>query len=155
MKETDLQFHIKSSVIKDGGYSKKLSNRFTIGIPDLVIILPPFAPCFAEVKELGECVEDFDRQIGVTDKQTHELNKMSAPYTKPSGVNGILITPAVSLILVGLVWQGERRLVPLPRGSERLSAGLMADRTSLGKRGVGNYYNVRELLEFTNIARMA
>lgn len=138
MKETDLQFHIKKSIIKDGGYCKKLTNHFTIGIPDLLIRHPNFAPIVAEVKELGECVDKFDRQLDVTPKQGENLLGI-APY---------------SCLLVGLEWRGQRHLVGLVHLERRLDHKMLEDwperRTT---KAVGNYYNLYQIFNGLNMRR--
>lgn len=148
MKETDHQTQIKLSVKRQGGYAIKLSNRFTIGIPDLLIMLSPFVPLIAEVKDLGECVADFDRKLDVTPKQNDELKKMNAAYM----IHGI----QVGILLVTLRWRGMQLLVPLPQGTERLSAQLMLGSLSWGSREQGRggeqpWYDMRGLLTVCKI----
>lgn len=151
MKETDHQTQIKLSVRRQGGYSFKLSNRFTIGIPDLLIALPPFAPCLAEVKDLGECVADFSRKLDVSPKQAYELKAMNEPY-KEWGPVGIL------LITLGLEGTG-RILVPLPQGTERLTGLMVATSTHFGKRQRGAdsappWYDMMEILAMGRIPKL-
>lgn len=80
--ELGVQTEIKQSVIAQGGYAVKLSNRFTIGIPDLGIWLGPFAPFIMEVKDFGLVVEGFNRQIGTTPKQRDTMRRMQQSYGK-------------------------------------------------------------------------
>ncbi len=158
-KELDVQAKIRASVKKDNGYCHKLTNRFTVGIPDLLVALFPYMPCVLEIKDLGPVADDFDRQINVTPKQQYELHGISkvyhegqhpyTPYRKASGV------------LVALVHQGKHRLVAVHtnmRGfsdvSYRLDAGYVADPTRWVERGVGGYYNLKPLLEHLGIARI-
>lgn len=152
MKETDHQTQIKLSVLKQGGYAFKLSNQFTIGIPDLLIMLPPFVPCIAEVKTLGECVEDFDRKLDLSPKQKLEISKMNSVYAAAIPA----IQPRVAFILVHLVWQKQHRLIPLPGGTERLTGHMVAGLGELGKRQRGSdgappWYEMRPLLNHLNI----
>lgn len=144
MKETDLQTEIKASVIEQGGYSIKMSNRFLVGIPDLLIALPPFAPSMFEVKELGECVDSFDRQLGVTPLQGRNLAKISACYGSVD----------VSGVLVGLVYKGDRILVALPRRAERLCAPMLGGPIAFRKRLTGCRYDMAPLLASLNIAKL-
>lgn len=146
-KELKLQSDIKKSVRADGGYCIKLSNRFSIGIVDLLVALPPFAPCTLEVKDLGECKEGFSRQLDVTPMQGVNLDGITDPY-KAYGIE-------LSGLLVGLTLNGVHHLVALPKDTRRLTHDQMVGQRFLGKRRVGNYYDVRPLLEILNIATVA
>lgn len=137
--ETDLQLKIKNSVIKDGGYSKKLTNRFTIGIPDLLICLYPFVPCIIEVKDWGEVeTVGFKRQIGVTPKQRYELNEMSNPYVSQG-------LPPVTGIFVGFSHLGQHVLVGVPRDTTHISEAYRTQRAWV-MRGLEGYYPIKPLL---------
>jgi hypothetical protein len=148
-KELNLQRDIKKSAIRDGGSGFKLSNRFSVGIPDLHLSLPSFAPCIVEVKDLGECVPSFDRQLDVTPKQRHTMNQLNAPYA-PIG--------PVSFLLVGLTWQKERFLVVLPAHTERLSAHQLQGPLRAGSmvtgRATGGYYGLRPLWDAIGVPRV-
>lgn len=133
MKEVDHQRHIKQSVIRQGGYSFKLSNQFSIGIPDLLIALPPFVPILAEVKTLGECGDDFSRQLGVSPKQKDELRKLVTPYRQY-----LRRDLRMGILLVHVVWQKQHRLIPLPWDAERLDGATVARVPELGKRQRGS-----------------
>lgn len=50
--ETAYQAEIVKAVKELGGWGKKLSNRFLIGVPDLVIVLRPFGTMIVEVKKV-------------------------------------------------------------------------------------------------------
>lgn len=52
VKETDLQSFIVKTVEERGGAAVKLSNRFLVGVPDLLVKLPDRdrSPCLIEVK---------------------------------------------------------------------------------------------------------
>jgi hypothetical protein len=151
-KELDLQAKIIKSVKQDGGYGRKISHKFAIGIPDLLLALPSFVPCMSEVKDLGVVVDNFDRQIGVTDKQLLEMKRFSEPYENSMTI----YTPSkrAALILVGIVHRGEHRLVALPRDAERLDAGYEADPQRWRKRQTGGYYEIKPLLEWAGIAHV-
>lgn len=51
MKETDLQLTIVDIVNDRGGYARKLSHRFLVGISDLLIKLPEYPAIKVEVKQ--------------------------------------------------------------------------------------------------------
>lgn len=131
MNEVDHQTNIKKSVILQGGYSFKLSNRFTIGIPDLLVMLPPFVPCLAEVKDLGECVPDFDRKLDVSPKQNLELVKMNAAYVYKDPKFTMM---RVGFLLIIAKWQLMNIIVPLPQGTERLAASSLVEGVTFWKR---------------------
>lgn len=152
-RELDLQTKICQSAKRDGGYGKKISHKFAVGIPDLLVALPPFAPCLIEVKDMGAiATAKFDRLIGITPKQQLELSRFSEPYEKAQSE----YTPdrRTGMVLVGLVHQGEHRLVALRRDEDRLSDGYQADPARWTKRQVGGYYDLGPLLEWTGIVKM-
>jgi len=146
MKETDIQAQIKKSVRLDGGYCHKLTNAFTIGIPDLLIALPPFAPCVIEVKTQGTVAANFNQQLSVTPKQDYELKQIT-------GVYNLHRHPwcCFSGIFVHVVLNKVHYLTGLPYHAERHTAALLADATRTRKRGVGGYWDIRPLLEAIGI----
>lgn len=107
--EITQQREIKESVLALGGYAVKLTNRFTIGIPDLGIWLPSLCPVVCEVKDLGVVTDEFDRTLGVTPKQADVMRRISKPYGS-----------TVALVLVHALHRGERRLIALPHTATRL-----------------------------------
>lgn len=134
MKEVDHQTNIKLSVKAQGGYSLKLSNRFTVGVPDLLIMMPGFAPCFAEVKDLGLCVDSFDRKLDVSPKQALTMKQMVKVYDPMMyGVKA----PQVAFILVVAKWKLQHVIVPLPQGIERLAAASLVEGVTFWKRIAG------------------
>lgn len=145
-RELELQSDIIKSVRKQGGYGRKLSNQFTIGIPDLLIALPPFVPCYAEVKDFGECASSFDRQIDVSDKQGYELMGMTKGYAGGW----------TSVIIIGWRWGKSRRIAILPPNTGRFAYAKTLDATNtcagiinspwLGTRTEGMYEDIRGLL---------
>lgn len=151
-RELAHQTDIRKSVIKDGGYGFKLSNRFTLGIPDLLICLPPFAPCIIEVKDLGEVVDKFNRQIGVTPLQNETMRRISQPYEDYQHP----YTPhrCASAILVHVIHQREHRLVGLPRRTEHLSASYLDEPTCWQKRDKGGYYDLAPILEHLGMLKI-
>lgn len=50
MKETDLQSKCVMAIREMGGFSQKTSNRFLIGVPDVLCQLPGYKTSFWEVK---------------------------------------------------------------------------------------------------------
>jgi len=140
-EELKVQKQIKDSVIKDGGYGLKLSNKFAIGIPDLGLWLPPFAPSIMEVKDLGPVTEKFNIQLDVTDKQSDTLRRMQSTYSKP-----------VTGILVHLIHHGEHRLVIVPRAAQRLNYMYPSD--IYVKRQTGGYYDIASLFEAHGVPKL-
>jgi hypothetical protein len=152
-KELDLQTKIKKSARTQAGYGQKMSNRFSIGIPDLLIGLPPFIPCYAEVKDLGVVVDKFDRQLDVTPKQYLEMKRFSEPYEEACTP----YTPhrRAACVMVGFVHRGHHRLAVLPRDAERISAAYEATVTTWVERQPGGFYDIRALLNGIGIVRMS
>lgn len=147
MKEIDHQRQLVLSVKAQGGYALKLSNRFTIGVPDLLVMHPLFAPCLIEVKDLGECNDIFSRQIDVTSKQRHTMERMAMVYDDSPH------PPA--FVVVTLMWKKARIMVPAPFDIERLSSAslLSGDRLQVG-RTTGGLYDMGTLLAFANVRRV-
>jgi hypothetical protein len=137
-----IQREIKQSVINAGGYSTKLSNKFTIGIPDLGIWLAPFVPTIAEVKDLGICVPKFDRQLDVTPKQLDTMKRMQKSYRPET---------TLTLVLVHIRHRGLRRLVALPRDAERLTWEYEGVHPWVD-RGSGGRWNIAQLLQQARVA---
>lgn len=142
--ETDLQRDIRQSVRRQGGYCIKLSNRFTIGVPDLLIALAPFAPCYVEVKKLGKCVLGFDRQLDVTPKQGHELRGLSDQYPAP-----------LSFIFVGVEWNSKDWVYGGYHAERRLMGDTLNRTMRKVPRQVGGFYNVRHLLTTLGAGKVA
>lgn len=158
-KELDLQTKLVHSVRRDKGYARKLTNRFTIGVPDLLISLHPFIPCYGEVKDLGEVVDNFDRKIEVTDKQGLEIWNLDQTVTQ-------FVTPYTpdrhaALVLVGIVHRKKHRLVALScQGRQKYSDPWRLDHTYESEPGrwterqVGGHYDLKPLMEWAGIARV-
>ena len=137
--ELSVQTNIIKSVRRDGGYGRKMSNRFAIGVPDLLVALPSFAPCVIEVKDLGEVVDKFDRQVDVTPKQAEEMRLFSEPFeTAKLG--------RVAFVAVAFKHRGEHRLVLGPRQLARLTHEYENDPRTWVKREVGLYYPLSPML---------
>jgi hypothetical protein len=142
--ELVIQREIKQSVINAGGYSTKLSNKFTIGIPDLGIWLAPFVPTIAEVKDLGICVPKFSRQVDVTPKQSDTMKRMQQSY-RPEAL--------LTVVLVHIRHRGLRRLVALPRTADRLTHEYEMANPWI-ERGSGGRWNIAALMQSYGIARL-
>lgn len=64
MKETALQSLFCEAVRDHKGFAEKLSNRFMIGVPDLVVKIPDFPTAFVEVKQReGVPWQDFKLEV--------------------------------------------------------------------------------------------
>lgn len=139
-RELAIQTDIKKSVIAQGGYALKLSNRFTIGVPDLGIWLAPFVPVVIEVKDLGVVVDNFHLQIGVTPKQTDTMLRMNAGYATP-----------VTGMFLHAVHMGEHRLYWAPRSATRIRA---LDMPFFVRREPGGRYNIPGMLQHAGVSRI-
>ena len=89
--ELKAQAEIRKDITEAGGYAFKLTNRFTIGIPDLGVWLSPFVPCVIEVKDFGIVKDGFDRDIGTTPKQRDVMRRMSEAYDRKHTVAGVVV----------------------------------------------------------------
>lgn len=88
--ENEFQLRIIKSAERLGGYGKKWSSEFQVGVPDLVLVLPWRGVVFMEVKLLATTRPDFDRKLNVTKKQGEELRRLSV-----AGANvvvGVVVT---------------------------------------------------------------
>lgn len=157
MDEVEHQTNIKLAVRRQGGYSFKLSNQFTIGIPDLFIALPPFVPCVAEVKDLKEVYERFDLQLQVTPKQDHELKSINGAYEE--WYRHMDRRYHIGFLLVVFKWMGKHRIVALPQGTKRLSAKELAFTVPMwdripGADGAPPSYNMRDILTHMGVPKI-
>lgn len=162
MKETDIQAQIRQSVKFDGGYCHKLTNQFTVGIPDLLIALPPFAPCVIEVKSFKDCGHvGFNRQIDVTPKQRHELRTITEVYKPDAQPIDILLVPVFSGIFVHVIFENKHWMTGLPYHAERHTDALRADPRLTRKRELRGdppkrwpYWDVRGLLGACGVTKL-
>lgn len=143
-KELKLQKDIKDSVITDGGYSVKLSNRFTMGIPDLLIVLNPWAPAICEVKDLGVVTDNFDQKLEVTPLQRNTMKQIEEAY-------GEVPLKHSTFVLCGMIWGKQHWLVGLPWYSERVTAAHLQDPLRAGKRQKGGYYDLAPIMKSLNM----
>lgn len=137
-RELEEQTNIIKSLRAEGGYGRKISHRFAIGIPDLMTGLPPFVPALCEVKDLGAVVDKFDREIGITDKQALELKRFSEPYE----LHQTRYTPnrRAGFILVHIVHRKRHRLVALRREETRLTYAYEETPNCWSPRGLNGIY---------------
>lgn len=118
-RELDLQTQIIRSVRRRGGYGKKISHRFSVGIPDLLIGLYPFVPAIMEVKDFGVVSDKFDRRIDTTVKQEHELEQFTKQYKEM--LHPYTPNRFTSLILVRFILRGQHFLAVCPPSQRRLT----------------------------------
>ncbi len=144
--ELDVQTKIIKSVRRDGGYGRKLSNKFLIGIPDLLVCLLPFVPCYCEVKDLGEVTDKFDVKIETTPKQKYEMELMSKAYEHSD------FHHPTAFVLVALRWRQEHYLVGVPRDTERLNFQFK-DKYAWTIRRTGGYYALKHIMEFLGLMK--
>ena len=74
MRELKIQHKLIDLIRKENGYGRKWASEYAIGVPDLVCSIPLIGTFFAEVKLHSGNIRD--RDIGVSDKQRHEMIKM-------------------------------------------------------------------------------
>ena len=77
-KELNWQRKIVQSVRMQGGYGKKWSSTYAVGVPDLILSLPDIGAFFMEVKLEHSLPVVFDRKIKTTEIQKHELASLGA-----------------------------------------------------------------------------
>lgn len=78
MRELDAQKHVVDAVEAEGGYALKMSHRFLIGIPDLLVKLPGRPAMILEAK-VHECMvyrPDSEFKLEATALQERELRMM-------------------------------------------------------------------------------
>ena len=108
--ELSFQKEIIDSAKAAGGYGFKLTNRFTIGVPDILVSGPMYAPSLFEAKHLGDVVANFDRQTGVTPLQQEQMKRWNA--TQPF---------AIAAQLVFIKHLGSERAVLIPAHIDRIT----------------------------------
>ena len=92
--ETAYQRDIIHAVEQLGGWGKKLSNRFLIGIPDLGITLRPFGTTIVEVKKVDHSpTNSRAAQTGLTELQAINLRDI---WKSGGNCGVILISPGGS-----------------------------------------------------------
>lgn len=147
-RELDIQREICQSVRREGGWAKKLTNRFTIGIPDLLIARFPSIPFIAEVKDLGQVRDTFSRKLDVTEKQSHELRTFDQAISDPhaDATNHAAAKRYAAVVLVGWAWGRDRWLAMLPPDADHITMG--PDRNHpMVHRQAGGYYPIGSLIQ--------
>ena len=151
-KELLVQRQIIVSAKAQGGYGRKLATQFMVGMPDVLLGLPPFGLSLWEVKDFSAVADKFDKQLSgspttpVTPKQSHELRLISQPYEDWKSIR-------TSGLMVAIQHKGEHRLVALPRHTERLTHLYEEEPRCWQKRQKGGVYSLRPLMEFVGIGR--
>lgn len=147
--ETEYQLEIKKSVIAQGGFAFKLSNTYTVGVPDLGIWLPPFAPLVAEVKVIRECGDKFRREIATTPKQDQFMADVSGRYEA-------LGFFSVAFVLVVVEWEDskKRHLIGVPRTETHITHGMITGRPSVSERGVGGAWDMKQIINTLPLGTM-
>lgn len=142
--ELVVQRDFAKSVRKGGGWAKKLSHRFIIGVPDLLVGQYPYMPFLAEMKDLGQVPENFRQKLDVTEKQRHELRTFNESYR--AGVDrdtrGNASERYAAVLLVTWAWDKDRWLGMLPWDATH--ATPMMPKVI---RGTGGHYPVVPLFE--------
>ena len=75
-KEIDGQRHIIKHIRKEGGYARKWSSPYVVGVPDLITCGIGPGALFIEVKMEKKWYKDTIRAIQFTEKQTEEAQKI-------------------------------------------------------------------------------
>lgn len=109
-RELSFQKEIVDALRKQGGHGMKLSHRFSVGVPDLLLVAPVGTFLF-EAKDLGEVCDKFNRLTGVTPLQQETLRRFNVASTNVMAVQ-----------LVHLVDKGERRAVVWPGNLNRIDS---------------------------------
>lgn len=114
--ELALQREIVKSVKREGGFAWKTASSMQVGVLDIIAALPGFKSAFyIEVKDLGEVIDGFSRDIGLSAKQKITLNTVNHLRTTSKYEFGL-----VSVVLVGFWQNGNRYLARMNSGETRL-----------------------------------
>lgn len=89
MKETDLQSMLVDAVEYARGRGHKMSNRFLIGVSDVIVKLPKWPAGFIEVKQRAYPTSDKPFELDVTTPQANFLRDFDAAGM-PCGVASFL-----------------------------------------------------------------
>lgn len=144
MKELDFQKRIIDLIREEGGYGYKLSNRFKVGIPDLLIAAPLRGVVFFECKCLNEVSAQFDKKTGITAIQQDHLNKLNSTQQHPIGCQ-----------LIFLEHHGEERAVVWPAHWNRMTSDYERDEAIWVGRQLRSRtkWNVMKLVEAVRLTR--
>lgn len=91
MRELKFQTKLVKSTRAQGGYARKLSHRFVIGIPDLIVHIPNYAPFLLEVKYFPEVSPNSNKLIPTTPKQQLELTEFNSVNIDAGSTAGVAI----------------------------------------------------------------
>jgi hypothetical protein len=159
LRELPFQSDVIKSVRKQGGYAIKISHKFSVGIPDLLIALPPFAPFIAEAKDFGEVGEKFDRKVEVTSKQAVELERISSRYEKMPLME-YTKNHRAGIVIVHFIQKRRHYMAAIPRPKDLINltdSRLTSDvsRDQVVEREVGNHYpNLARLFDTMGIIKV-
>lgn len=144
MKELDFQKKIIDLIREEGGYGYKLSNRFKVGIPDLLIAAPMRGVVFFECKCLNDVPAQFDKKTGITPIQQEHLNKLNSTQEHPVGCQ-----------LVFMVHKGEERAVVWPAHWDRINSDYEKDEALwVGRQPRSrSRWNVMKLVEAVRLTK--
>lgn len=145
-KELDLQRDICQSVREQGGYARKLTAQgmmATVGMPDLLLVVPGFVPCLSEVKRLGKVPPKFKRKLGFTDKQRYEMAKLN----EAAGTT-------IAFGLVGFEQNNKHWLVAVSHELDTLSHDGYFDGRAWAVREVGKKYDIAGMFNHMKIRRL-
>lgn len=105
MKELDCQGLIKRAVVSRGGFCIKLSHRFIVGVPDLLVKIPGRAAMLIEVK-WARAPKRKDYMLEITPRQAQVLRQAEAAgmitgvasFLKDPTLLGFRIVPVTSFV---------------------------------------------------------
>lgn len=143
MKELPFQTEILRSAKKTGGYGHKISDRFKVGVPDLLVAMPNSGLVLLECKALGVVTDEFDKKTGVTAIQQETLNKYNATQLVPLGAQ-----------LIYMVHRGVQRAIVWPAHLDSVSWKYEEDRRIWveRQRGFPNW-NVAKIVEAVKLMK--
>lgn len=145
--EKDFKKVFKSSVKRHKGFALSLAAPMLVGIPDLYVAMPGYAPVLLEAKWLGEIKRDsFFRKIPFTGLQTHwleEVNNVSKNCAL--GLIGMIYQNRIHCILLNV---GTPLFYQLNRTFKTESPYVLYDMTSKS-------FNLTELFNQSNIPLMS
>lgn len=146
--ELVMQTNIVNSIRKDGGYARRLVDKYALGLLDLFVGLPPFVPTLIEAKHLGVVGGPFDRKIPLRAKQEVEINKLNDPYIVEALRTRVLGSPAKGGTVIFVGWTsklGHHYLTAMPGIARRIDSEKLP---LVVQRGIKGYYpNIRDLLD--------
>lgn len=106
IKETDVQLDVVHAVQEAGGAATKLSNRFLVGVVDLLVKLPDRPAMLVEVKKYGVPARSDTVSLDVTLKQWQFLYD----YRRAGMAAGVLA------VLIGRKHERYGQVIPVTSG---------------------------------------